>query len=89
VVILVIEPFIYWTLLGLLVANLIAAVLKTWVLRRTIRAQDVPRELLLRAAALLSERIPCADSECRLADDGVAMKCYDELLAAATRKDTP
>jgi hypothetical protein len=42
VVILVIEPFVYWTLLGLLISNLIAAVLKTWFLRRALREQEVP-----------------------------------------------
>jgi hypothetical protein len=45
---------------------------------------SVPRELLLRAAALLSERAPCADPECRLTDsDDEVIRCYNELCAAA------
>jgi hypothetical protein len=49
---------------------------------------DAPRELLLKAAALLSERAPCAESECRVVDDGEVMKCIDELSAAARGVDS-
>jgi len=42
------------------------------------------RELLLRAAALLSERMPCADPKCRVADDSATQRCYDDLCRAAS-----
>jgi len=44
---------------------------------------SVPRELLLLAACLLSERMPCASSECRVSEDGQMERCYDRLLKAA------
>jgi len=53
---------------------------------RAALAASLPpsRELLLRAAALLSERMPCADPECRVADDSATQRCYDDLCRAAS-----